>query len=122
MGEPVRILDLAHTLIRLSGKSVDDVQIVFTGLRPGEKLTEELFYEYESVLPTSCEKVRRTERMPIGWPDLKRHLDELRASMSVDGPRPVRTKIKQIVPEYVVSVAKVVEEKVRRFAVSDRVN
>lgn len=122
MGEPVRILDLAHTLIRLSGKSVDDVQIVFTGLRPGEKLTEELFYDYESVLPTSCEKVRRTDRMPIGWTDLKRHLDELRASMSVDGPRPVRTKIKQIVPEYVVSVAKVMEEKVRQLSVSDRVN
>jgi FlaA1/EpsC-like NDP-sugar epimerase len=49
MGEPVRIVDLAHDLIRLSGYSFDDVQVVFTGLRPGEKLSEEL-WEAESRL------------------------------------------------------------------------
>ncbi len=73
MGEPVRILDLAHTLIRLSGKSIDEVKIVFTGLRAGEKLVEELFYEYERVLPTDCEKIRRTETVAYGWPELRRH-------------------------------------------------
>ncbi|PYT12127.1 MAG: polysaccharide biosynthesis protein [Acidobacteria bacterium] len=58
MGEPVRILDLARNLIELSGLSVDqDIKIVFTGLRPGEKLHEELKNETEDALPTSNEKI-----------------------------------------------------------------
>ncbi len=100
MGEPVRILDLARSLARLSGKSEQDVEIRFTGLREGEKLKEELFYEHEKVLPTSCEKIKRTNGALRNWPDLRRELDELRASMSIDGAAPVRAKIKKIVPEY----------------------
>jgi len=58
MGEPVKIVDLARDLIRLSGLEVGrDVSIVFTGLRPGEKLTEELFGEAEDVQPTAHDKV-----------------------------------------------------------------
>ncbi len=100
MGEPVRILDLARTLIRLSGKSEHDVEIRFTGLREGEKLSEELFYEREEVIPTSCEKIKRTKGPLKDWPELCRQLEELRASMSVDGAAPVRAKMKEIVPEY----------------------
>jgi FlaA1/EpsC-like NDP-sugar epimerase len=59
MGEPVRILDMARDLIRLSGRSLDDVPIQFTGLRPGEKLHEKLFYETETVVPTEVEKILR---------------------------------------------------------------
>lgn len=59
MGEPVRILDLAEELIRLSGLiPYEDIEIVFSGLRPGEKLFEELLIEGEGVLPTSHEKIR----------------------------------------------------------------
>jgi FlaA1/EpsC-like NDP-sugar epimerase len=100
MGEPVRILDLARTLIRLSGKSEREVGINFTGLREGEKLTEELFYATEEVHPTPFEKIKRTRSPLDGWSTLRRHLDELRASLTVDGPRPVRDKMKEIVPEY----------------------
>jgi FlaA1/EpsC-like NDP-sugar epimerase len=100
MGEQVKIVDLARTLIRLSGKSERDVEIRFTGLREGEKLSEELFYEHEEVIPTSCEKIKRTIGPLRDWPELCRQLDELRASMSVDGAAPVRAKIKEIVPEY----------------------
>jgi len=100
MGEPVRILDLAHTLIRLSGKSEHDVEIRFTGLREGEKLKEELFYEHEKVIPTSCPKIKRTSGTPKEWSRLSRQLDELRASMNIDGAAPVRAKIKEIVPAY----------------------
>jgi len=100
MGEPVKIVDLARTLIRLSGKSEHDVGIRFTGLREGEKLSEELFYENEEVIPTSCEKIKRTKGPLRDWPELCRQLEELRASMSVDGAAPVRAKIKEIVPEY----------------------
>jgi FlaA1/EpsC-like NDP-sugar epimerase len=100
MGEPVKILDLARTLIRASGKSEREVGIQFTGLREGEKLTEELFYATEEVHSTSSEKIKRTRNSLESWPKLQRHLAELRASMGVDGAEPVRRKIKEIVPEY----------------------
>jgi FlaA1/EpsC-like NDP-sugar epimerase len=62
MGRPVRILELAEKLIRLSGLVPHrDVQVVFTGLRPGEKLQEELCYAFEAARPTSTEKVRVLE-------------------------------------------------------------
>jgi FlaA1/EpsC-like NDP-sugar epimerase len=100
MGESVRILDLARSLIRLSGKSEDEVEIQFTGLREGEKLDEELFYGHEKVIPTSCEKIKRTSGALRNWAELCRQLDELRASMSIDGAAPIRKKMKEIVPEY----------------------
>jgi len=100
MGEPVRILDLARSLIRLSGKSEHDVEIQFTGLRDGEKLKEELFYEHEKVAPTSCDRIKRTNGSLKNWTGLCRQLDELRASMTVDGAAPIRSKIREIVPEY----------------------
>jgi FlaA1/EpsC-like NDP-sugar epimerase len=103
MGEPVRILDLARSLIRLSGKSEDDVEIHFTGLRDGEKLNEELFYEHEKVTPTSCDKIKRTTGSLRDWTSLCRQLDELRASLTVDGASPIRAKIRDIVPEYTFS-------------------
>ncbi|HSD54005.1 MAG TPA: nucleoside-diphosphate sugar epimerase/dehydratase [Burkholderiales bacterium] len=58
MGDPVKIVDLARDLIRLSGLSEDDVKIAFTGLRPGEKLYEELLADDESTLPTPHPKLR----------------------------------------------------------------
>jgi FlaA1/EpsC-like NDP-sugar epimerase len=100
MGEPVRILDLARTLIRLSGRSEHEVGINLTGLREGEKLTEELFYATEELYPTPFEKIKRTRSPLEGWSKLQRHLVELRTSMGVDGAEPVRRKIKEIVPEY----------------------
>lgn len=100
MGEPIRILDLARNLIRLSGKSERDVEIQFTGLRDGEKLEEELFYGYEKVLPTSCGRIKRTSAAVEDWPRLCRQLVELQASMSDDGAASIRAKIKEIVPEY----------------------
>jgi FlaA1/EpsC-like NDP-sugar epimerase len=100
MGEPVRVLDLARSLIRLSGKAEDDVEIQFTGLRDGEKLQEELFYENEKVTPTSCDKIKRTRGSLTDWTSLSYQLDELRASLTIDGVAPIRAKIKEIVPEY----------------------
>ena len=100
MGEPVKILDLARTLIRLSGKSEHDVEIRFTGLREGEKLKEELFYEHEKVIPTACERIKRTSGTLKDWPKLYSQLEELRASMNIDGAAPIRAKIKEIVPGY----------------------
>ena len=64
MGEPVRILDVANDLIRLSGRDPDSVPIRFVGLRPGEKLHEELFYENEEVASTDVPKVMRCKAGP----------------------------------------------------------
>ena len=58
MGEPVKIIDLARDMIKLSGMQVDDIKIEFTGLRPGEKLYEELLADDEHTLPTAHEKLR----------------------------------------------------------------
>jgi FlaA1/EpsC-like NDP-sugar epimerase len=59
MGEPVKIVDLAEQMIRLSGKDVDDVGIAFVGTRPGEKLHEELWGDGETVVATAHPKIRR---------------------------------------------------------------
>ncbi|MBA3587547.1 MAG: polysaccharide biosynthesis protein [Chloroflexi bacterium] len=65
MGKPIRIVDLAHDLVRLAGRDPDTQPIDFVGLRPGEKLHEELFYEAEQVEPTSVAKVlRATPQVP----------------------------------------------------------
>ena len=65
MGEPVRILDLARTMIELSGLEPDrDIAIEIVGRRPGEKLHEELFNPYERPQPTPAEKILRAERVP----------------------------------------------------------
>jgi FlaA1/EpsC-like NDP-sugar epimerase len=63
MGEPVRIIDLAENMIRLSGRS--DVRIEFVGTRPGEKLHEELWNEGETVHPTQYPKISRATRAPV---------------------------------------------------------
>ena len=59
MGEPVKIIDMVHDLIRLAGRDVESVPIRFTGLRPGEKLHERLFYETENVALTDVDKIFR---------------------------------------------------------------
>ena len=78
MGEPVKIVDLARNLIRLSGKELGvDAEIVFTGLRPGEKLHEELIVEGEDVSGTTHPKVMKligNEKMPSSW---TKRLEEL---------------------------------------------
>jgi FlaA1/EpsC-like NDP-sugar epimerase len=100
MGPPIRILDLAKTLIRLSGRCEQDVDIRFTGLRPGEKLFEELSYPTEKIHSTSSPKIKQIRGTPGLWPDLNWHLDQLRASIAADDPVAIREKMKEIVPEY----------------------
>jgi FlaA1/EpsC-like NDP-sugar epimerase len=100
MGKPVRILDMAKTLIRLSGLHQDEVKISFTGLRPGEKLFEDLFYGFERRSNTGAQKVFRTQGQTASWSELLQLLAELRAESATGIPDRIRAKVKEIVPEY----------------------
>jgi FlaA1/EpsC-like NDP-sugar epimerase len=100
MGKPLRILDLANTLMKLSGVPERDVKIVFTGLRPGEKLHEELFYENEDQRTTSVEKITLARSSTMSWHELSEHLDALRRMAALEMPSEVRKRVKEIIPEY----------------------
>ena len=100
MGEPIRIVDLARTLIRLSGRPEEEVEIRFTGLREGEKMNEELFYRNEKVLPTACEKIKRMNGAKRDWAELHGQLDELYKITGEGGADRLRAMVKEIVPEY----------------------
>jgi FlaA1/EpsC-like NDP-sugar epimerase len=101
MGEPMRIVDMVRMLTRLLGKKDSDVEITYTGLRPGEKLYEELFYDSEVPLPTECGKVMRARGKLVSWDALRGSLDELRALISSSpDDATLRLKLSQIVPEY----------------------
>jgi FlaA1/EpsC-like NDP-sugar epimerase len=77
MGEPVKILDLAKQMIRLSGRSEDQIPIVFTGAKAGEKIHEVLWNEGETVGPTSHPKIMRAARPQIDAAWLEDSLAEL---------------------------------------------
>jgi FlaA1/EpsC-like NDP-sugar epimerase len=100
MGEPIRILDMAKTLVQLSGIPPEEVKIVFTGLRPGEKLFEELFYDFERRLNTAAHKVFRTQGQLVSWSRLLAHLEALRAESVAGVPHRIRAEVKEIVPQY----------------------
>jgi FlaA1/EpsC-like NDP-sugar epimerase len=99
MGESVRIVDLARDLIRLSGLRPDDIEIVFTGLRPGEKLFEELYFADEEMQPTPHPKVFVAYHRPYALEHVRRSIDGLVAVAHDDGLT-LRAKIKENVPEY----------------------
>ena len=100
MGRPIAIMELVQTLAKLSGKDESGVKIVFTGLREGEKLLEELFYPDEQVDETSCLKIKRARGAVQNWESLSQQLDELEATLFVNGSASVREAIKLIVPDY----------------------
>jgi FlaA1/EpsC-like NDP-sugar epimerase len=78
MGKPVKIVDLAHNMIRLSGKEPGlDVQIEFIGVRPGEKLHEELWGEGEQSVPTPHPKILRSTGRPVDPAWLDEEITEL---------------------------------------------
>jgi FlaA1/EpsC-like NDP-sugar epimerase len=98
MGEPVKIVDLAKDLIRLSGLTEADIKIEFTGLRPGEKLYEELLADDESTLPTPHPKLRIAKARLADGDWLNRLLAWTAAETMPDDD--VRTALKEWVPEY----------------------
>ena len=98
MGEPVKIVDLAKRMIRLSGAK--NVEIKFTGLRPGEKLYEEVLSDLEGTKPTFHEKIRVAEVRTADFEKVSKDIDELvEISKQYDNMATVK-KMKEIVPEY----------------------
>jgi FlaA1/EpsC-like NDP-sugar epimerase len=99
MGEPVRILDLARDMIRLSGADPDRIRIVFTGLRPGEKLFEEPLASEEATLPTHHPKLRIAQARSADGATVRELVTWLQRDREVPDAD-VRAWLKSLIPEY----------------------
>jgi FlaA1/EpsC-like NDP-sugar epimerase len=99
MGESVKIVDLARDLIALSGLEHDDIEIVFTGLRPGEKLFEELYFDDERRVSTKHPKVFCAMHRPADLHAVEAMLQDL-AEVIDESPEVVRARLRDVVPEY----------------------
>jgi FlaA1/EpsC-like NDP-sugar epimerase len=101
MGEPVRIVDLAHQMIRLAGLVPEsDIKVEFTGLRPGEKLHEELFHDAEAAVPTSNPALRLAAPRTADYAVLARSIDELEEQARAANETRVIDLLQRLVPEY----------------------
>ena len=98
MGQPVRILDLAESMIRLSGAS--GIEIVETGLRPGEKLYEELLAKTETLTTTENSLIFIEKDTPLSKAELERRLEILKKAVDTGSNEVVRRALKQVVPTY----------------------
>lgn len=101
MGEQVRIVDLAKKMIRLAGLSpLKDIRIVFTGLRPGEKLYEELLTDYEHTLETPHQRIRIFQTRKYDMSELKEAFEELVRHAESNHLEETIRAMKQLIPEY----------------------
>ena len=101
MGEPVKIIDLAKQMIRLAGLKPDiDIDIEFTGLRPGEKLFEELFHATENLLPTNSSSILLGSPRTVDHGFLTRAFIELEKISAEQDDESVLRMLHALVPEY----------------------
>lgn len=101
MGQPVKILDLARQMIELSGLVPEtDIEIVITGLRPGEKLFEELSHEGENLKATDHPKIMRFVADPLPLSFVKTAIAEFVRCINVAEPEQVKAMLKALIPEY----------------------
>jgi FlaA1/EpsC-like NDP-sugar epimerase len=101
MGEPIRVVDIATDLIRLSGLEVGaDIEIRYTGVRPGEKLYEEMFFTAEHVLPTDHPKVLRARNGLLADETIKRIDNLIRSTDQGRGEDEIRKLLQTLVPDF----------------------
>ena len=101
MGQPVKIWDLAVRMVSLSGLRVgEDIEIVETGLRPGEKLYEELLNEKEHTIATHHKKIMIARVRAYLYKDVLEHLDRLYECVQAGGGHDIVSEMKHIVPEF----------------------
>jgi FlaA1/EpsC-like NDP-sugar epimerase len=101
MGEPVRILDLAHNMIQLAGLVPnEDIEVRITGLRPGEKLSEEIALDGENILPTYHDKIRIFKGTGMESEVLSNWLTQLQLLLNQRDEHKVLRHLVDLVPEY----------------------
>ncbi len=101
MGEPLKIVELARQMIVLSGKKIDiDISIEFIGLRPGEKMFEELYHVDETSIKTSHKKITVAYSREISLEWLNRELDKIQESINSNDSASIKVSIEKLVPEY----------------------
>lgn len=100
MGTPIKITTLAQQMIRLSGLSTDDIPITYTGLRPGEKLYEELFYTEESPQPTELASILKANHLPAAAEDFTFHINQLEEACRTHQQHAALGGLKNLVSEY----------------------
>lgn len=115
MGEPVKILDLAKKMIQLSGKKVDeDIKVIFTGLREGEKLYEELLNDFETVKITHHPKIKIAQVLPSAYHKIDGQVELFQELIQKQSENQLVAHLKTIVPEFISNSS--------RFEVLDRLN
>ncbi len=115
MGEPVKILDLAKKMILLSEKRIEkDIKIVFTGLREGEKMHEELVCNTEELKITYHPKIRVVQMSPISFNRINYQVEYFEKLLALNSETDLVRHVKSIVPEYISNTS--------RFTVLDRLN
>jgi FlaA1/EpsC-like NDP-sugar epimerase len=101
MGQPVKIIDLAENMIKLSGYTpYKDINIIETGLRPGEKLYEELLVKTEELDKTENEMIFIERDTPLTQEELEAKLDILREAVAAGSDEGARQALKTVVPTY----------------------
>jgi len=101
MGKPVRIVDLAEQMIRLTGlEPGHDIEIAFTGLRPGEKLYEELFHETEALKATLHPKIMLSGSREVDWDQLQHQMESIRLVCSSRDVPQLHRALQRLVPEF----------------------
>lgn len=101
MGKPVKIADLARQMIRLSGLEPDrDIEIKFVGLRPGEKLYEELRHLQANCTETAHARIKRLTSKPVALPQVRAQLGWLSGELHTASPDRLKLMLKEILPEY----------------------
>lgn len=104
MGSPMKITDLAEQMIHLSGMTLGkDIEIQFTGLRPGEKLYEELFHEKEALVATKHPKIMLSGSRDVDWNALQDILMRLKAACVAREVGHVKVLLKELVPEFIAT-------------------